>query len=95
MLSRCAKAVLAQATPEHTDQHRDAKSIKPRICGALWWRLQNFLGVQNSSQRSKSASKRGPAPKIQQQLERVSALPKAKQRAIAQVLDSMLAQAGA
>ena len=36
--------------------------------------------------------KRGPAPKLQQQLERVSALPKAKQRAIAQVLDSMLAQ---
>jgi transcriptional regulator with XRE-family HTH domain len=39
-------------------------------------------------------SKRGPAPKLQQQLERVSALPKAKQRAIAQVLDSMLAQSG-
>jgi transcriptional regulator with XRE-family HTH domain len=38
--------------------------------------------------------KRGPAPKIQQQLERVSALPKAKQRVIVQVLDSMLAQAG-
>lgn len=42
---------------------------------------------------TKAASKRGPAPKLQQQLERVSALPKAKQRAIAQVLDSMLAQA--
>ncbi len=43
---------------------------------------------------AKAGGKRGPAPKIQQQLERVSALPKAKQRAIAQVLDSMLAQAG-
>lgn len=41
---------------------------------------------------TKTAGKRGPAPKIQQQLERVSALPKAKQRAIAQVLDSMLSQ---
>lgn len=37
-------------------------------------------------------SKRGPAPKLQQQLERVSALPKARQRVIAEVLDSMLAQ---
>lgn len=38
------------------------------------------------------AGRRGPAPKIQQQLEQVAALPKAKQRVIAQVLDSMLAQ---
>ena len=43
---------------------------------------------------TKAASKRGPAPKIQQQLERVSALPKAKQRAVMEVLDSVLAQAG-
>lgn len=43
---------------------------------------------------TKPAGKRGPAPKIQQQLERVSALPKAKQRVIAQVLDSMLGQSG-
>jgi len=42
---------------------------------------------------TKAGGKRGPAPKIQQQLERVSALPKAKQRVIAEVLDSMLAQA--
>lgn len=41
---------------------------------------------------AKTAGKRGPAPKIQQQLEQIEALPKAKQRAIAQVLDSMLAQ---
>jgi hypothetical protein len=37
--------------------------------------------------------KRGPAPKIQQQLEQIESLPKAKQRAIAQVLDSMLQSA--
>jgi hypothetical protein len=41
---------------------------------------------------ARSAGKRGPAPKIQQQLERIEALSKTKQRAIAQVLDSMLAQ---
>lgn len=41
---------------------------------------------------TKVAGKRGPAPKIQQQLERVAALPKSEQRVIAKVLDSMLAQ---
>ena len=38
-----------------------------------------------------SPKKRGPQKKIRQQLERIEALPIAKQRAIAQVLDSMLA----
>jgi transcriptional regulator with XRE-family HTH domain len=38
--------------------------------------------------------KRGPAPKIQHQLERISALPKAKQRLISDVIDSLLTQAG-
>ena len=35
--------------------------------------------------------KRGPQKKIRQQLEQIETLPMAKQRAIAQVLDSMLA----
>jgi transcriptional regulator with XRE-family HTH domain len=39
-------------------------------------------------------AKRGPAPKLQQQLERLQALPKAKQRMISEVLDSLIAQAG-
>jgi len=37
--------------------------------------------------------KRGPAPKIQQQLERVSQLPRARQRIVSEVLDSLLARA--
>ena len=39
-------------------------------------------------------AKRGPAPKMQQQLERLQALPRAKQRMISEVLDSLIAQAG-
>lgn len=35
--------------------------------------------------------KRGPAPKLQQQLEQLSQLPKAKQRLVCEVLDSLLA----
>ncbi|MEJ7804564.1 MAG: hypothetical protein WKG03_01400 [Telluria sp.] len=49
--------------------------------------IEDLLGTP----AAKAAGKRGPAPKIQQQLEQIEALPKAKQRAIAQVLDSMLA----
>ncbi|HET6396915.1 MAG TPA: hypothetical protein VFF91_08770 [Pseudoxanthomonas sp.] len=38
--------------------------------------------------------KRGPAPKLQQQLERIASLPKARQRVVSEVLDSLLAQGG-
>lgn len=42
-----------------------------------------------SQQAARISCKRGPTLKIQQ-LEQIEALPKAKQRVIAQVLDSML-----
>lgn len=43
---------------------------------------------------SKSRSKRGPAPKFQQHLERISQLPKTKQRFVIQMLEAALAQQG-
>jgi hypothetical protein len=42
----------------------------------------------------RSAPKRGPASKLQQQLERISALPKAQQRFVMQMLDTVLQQQG-
>ena len=42
----------------------------------------------------RSARKRGPASKLQQQLERISALPKAQQRFVMQMLDTVLQQKG-
>ena len=36
-------------------------------------------------------SKRGSAPKLQQQLERIQSLPKAQQKAIAQAIESVIA----
>lgn len=63
-------------------------SALPLLAKALNISIENLIDTP-----TKAASKRGPAPKIQQQLERVSALPKARQRVIAEVLDSMLAQA--
>ena len=38
--------------------------------------------------------KRGPAPRFQQQIERLSALPQAQQRLVMQMLDGVIAQAG-
>lgn len=40
------------------------------------------------------ARKRGPAPKLQQHLERITALPKPRQRAVMDVIEAMLAQPG-
>jgi transcriptional regulator with XRE-family HTH domain len=41
----------------------------------------------------KPKSKRGPVPKLQQQLDTISALPKSQQRFVMQVLETVLAQA--
>ena len=59
------------------------------VATALDTTMEDLIG----STSTKTNNKRGPAPKIQQQLERVAALPKARQRLISEVLDSMLAQA--
>ncbi len=42
----------------------------------------------------RTARKRGPASKLQQQLERISALPKAQQRFVMEMLDTVLQQQG-
>lgn len=57
-----------------------------RLAALLSTSVEVLIGLGQPA----AAGKRGPAPK-QQQLEQLSRLPKAKQRAIAQVLDSMLA----
>ena len=38
--------------------------------------------------------KRGPVPQVQRQLERISLLPKPKQRAVMDVIEALLAQQG-
>jgi transcriptional regulator with XRE-family HTH domain len=63
-------------------------SLLPTLAHALTVSVEQLLGESD-----KRNGKRGPAPKLQLQLEQVSRLPKAKQLAIAQVLDSMLAGA--
>jgi hypothetical protein len=41
----------------------------------------------------KSKGKRGPAPKLQQQMERVSRLPRSKQKFVIEMIDTVLQQA--
>ena len=82
---------IAQQTMAHYEGgvSRVAVSHLPTLARTLGVSIEELLGEGTAR-----AGKRGPAPKIQQQLERVSALPKAKQRAVMEVLDSVLAQAG-
>ena len=73
-------------TAYESGKRRVPISHLPRLAGLLAVTVEELLGTP-----AKRTGKRGPAPKLQQQLEQIQALPVAKQRAIAQVLDSMLA----
>jgi len=50
---------------------------------------EELLGESNAATK-----KRGPAPKLQQHMERISQLSKPQQRFVIQVLESVLAQQG-
>ena len=65
-------------------------SLLPVIAQTLRTTL-DALVTDEPSPAVAAPKKRGPQKKIRQQLEQIEALPLAKQRAIAQVLDSMLA----
>ncbi|MFC3549572.1 helix-turn-helix domain-containing protein [Lysobacter cavernae] len=72
---------------------RVAVALLPPLARSLDLSFEEL--VDSEDKPTLGRGKRGPAPKIKQQLEQIEALPKAKQRAIAQVLDSMLGQDGA
>lgn len=61
----------------------------PLLAHTLGTSIEDLIGAPTP----RGQTKRGPAPKIQQQLERVSQLPRARQRMVSEVLDSLLAQA--
>jgi transcriptional regulator with XRE-family HTH domain len=84
---------IAQQTMAHYEGgvSRVAVAHLPTLARALDMSIEELVGSENR----KAAGKRGPAPKIQQQLERIHALPKPQQRALMQVIDSVLQQHGA
>jgi len=81
---------IAQQTLAHYEGGtlRIAVALLPTLSVILGLSLEELVGVPAKP------GKRGPAPKLQQQLERVSQLPKARQRIVSEVLDSLLAQGG-
>lgn len=70
-------------------QRRVPVSALPILAKALGVGLEELLGESGAATR-----KRGPAPKLQQQVERLARLPKAQQRVVMQMLEGVLAQAG-
>jgi transcriptional regulator with XRE-family HTH domain len=65
-------------------------SMLPLLAQALALSVEELLGGEPPKSR-----KRGPAPKLQQQLERLSRLPRGQQQFISKTLDALLRQAGA
>lgn len=82
---------IAQQTLAHYEvgRLRVAASMLPTLAQVLGASVEELLGQSTV----RAGGRRGPAPRLQQQLERLSALPKPKQRAVMEVLESMLAQA--
>jgi hypothetical protein len=63
-------------------------SLLPQIAETLAVSLEELIGKKDVQ-----PAKRGPAPKLQQQIERIQRLPRAKQRFVIEMLDTVLAQA--
>jgi transcriptional regulator with XRE-family HTH domain len=80
---------IAQQTMAHYEGGtlRIAVALLSPISATLGMSLEELVGTQTRP------GKRGPAPRIQQQLELVGRLPRAKQKMVSEVLDSLLAQA--
>jgi transcriptional regulator with XRE-family HTH domain len=87
---------LAEALETTQQQVASYESARLRVPASMLPRLARVLGVTLETligEEPRQAAKRGPTPKLQQQLERLSSLPKPKQRAIMEVLEAMIAQA--
>lgn len=65
-------------------------SALPVVAQTLSVSLEELFGQSKPVGRSK----RGPASKLEQHLERISALPKPRQRAVIEVIEALLAQQG-
>ncbi|MCA2997742.1 MAG: helix-turn-helix domain-containing protein [Rhodocyclaceae bacterium] len=64
-------------------------SALPILAASLSVTLEELMGAPATK-----AQKRGPAPKLQKQMEQVSLLPRARQQVVMDMLDGVLAQRG-
>jgi len=86
------KLGVAQQTLAHYEvaRIRVPASTLPLLSTLFMTPIDTLVGHTQHTQRS---GKRGPVPKWQQQIETIAQLPKAQQRFVTQVLDSVLTQA--
>lgn len=75
-------------TAYENGQRRVPISSLPLLANTLGVSLEDLIGAP----AKRSTGKRGPAPRMQQQLEQVSRLPRAKQRIVSDVIESLIAQ---
>jgi transcriptional regulator with XRE-family HTH domain len=73
-----------------TGVRRIPVSALPKLAKVLGVGLEALMGEELNTPRKRG---RGPAPKLQQQIERIGQLPKTKQRFVMEMLDTVLAQA--
>lgn len=70
-------------------QRRIPIDLLPELARLLGVRVEELLGL------SAGTARRGPTPKLQQQLERINRLPRSQQRFVMKMIDAVLTQAGA
>ena len=66
---------------------RPSVAMLPELAKFFGISVDELLGLKNG------LGKRGPTPKLQQKIERLTSLPKAQQKLVLQMLDGVLAQA--
>lgn len=64
-------------------------SALPRLARIFGVSMEELMGAESGP-----AAKRGPASKLEQQLEQVSLLPRSKQRFVSEMIETVLRQAG-
>ena len=80
---------IAQQTLAHYEvgRLRMPVTLLPEFATYLAVPIEELLGMANGK------GKRGPTPKLQQQIEKLSRLPKAKQKVVMEMIDGVLRQA--
>jgi transcriptional regulator with XRE-family HTH domain len=80
---------IAQQTYAHYEvgRLRMPASLLPKLAQLFGVGVDDLVGLPSSG------SKRGPAPRLQQQIERLSQLPKAKQKTVMEMIEGVLSQA--
>lgn len=87
---------LAEALGIAQQQVASYEVARLRVPASMLPRLARILGVSLEALigEAEKPAKRGPTPKLQRHMERISQLPKTKQRFVIQMLETVLAQAG-